>query len=331
MNENKKVIIKCIVHRSSSFVEGNINHVSIQQELCFVYNALFRLNFHFVSSFNNSTSNLIIENLPMIIFGYHTIKKGNIHYFLKELVRIKDVTSLVDPKDKDKEIMKIEFENLERMILSDLQILLNYYNYIQINDKTSFFYRFVKSLYQPYKALSSINNDSKMIKEISKFMGVSTKVEALAGVKNINEKIENFLLEKGEEYIINLDNREINSLDILIYSAVKVQRRVLGNKSDEMILKSTITLVNEIDRIILNNTKIKNEFSIMTVEEYVVPKMYINKYLNNFRTFENKNFGRYLDCPKLTQEEKTRIAVRKTAITAFFFACLFILKVSFNK
>ena len=126
----------------------------------------------------------------------------------------------------------------------------------------------------------------------------------------------------GEIYCRNLDRREINSIDILIYATLKAQNRIFAGakfkklKLDEFAYMNI--LAGEIDSIILNKKKIKNEHKILSPEEINFPKF----------TFVDANFGRYLDTPKDTPEIIKRTKIRKSVISALFFGVIIVLKFS---
>jgi hypothetical protein len=72
----------------------------------------------FSHSLNNNYSSIIVRNLPTIIYGKNFIRKLNVPYFFKVLTGIDQ-----ELNKKDVEI-KMYYEMIEKLIFSDLQMLL---------------------------------------------------------------------------------------------------------------------------------------------------------------------------------------------------------------
>ena len=110
--------IQCITHSKSTFLTENIQLYSIFEMLCITYNNLINLDIEFSYSQNNSYSNIIVNNLPTIIYGNSIIRKSNIPNFFKLLTGIDQ-----DIEKKDIQT-KMYFEMMEKLIFSDMQMLL---------------------------------------------------------------------------------------------------------------------------------------------------------------------------------------------------------------
>jgi hypothetical protein len=160
--------MKCIVQSKSSFLEGSIN-ITFLEEVCHVYDTLFKFNMTFDKSLN-SGSNIILQNLPIINYGHHIIRRGEIYTFLKEITNI-DTNINFDQLDF------IEMERLEHLILFDLQLAVNCYFYYHSSKKKYFVWNFLKFIYQPYRFIKTYVYDKGMINEIHKHLGISSKVE----------------------------------------------------------------------------------------------------------------------------------------------------------
>jgi hypothetical protein len=312
--------ILCFTHEKSFLIEGNINHISITQELCFIYNSLFKLNTTFTESLNNNYSNIMIENLPYLIYGGIPIKKHFIPDFLKKLVNLEKMKNINSDK-----MLQIEVDSIEKSILFDMQLGLNLYNYFNFYQKTNSLWKVLKTIYQPWITYRTYLHDKENLLEFRKLLGISSKYEALEFLKNLNQKIEIFLTNQGESYY-KIHDRQIYSIDLLIYACVKAQIRVLetGIKISKINFETypnLFNLVKEIDSILLNDNKniILIQRKILTPEEIGIPKF----------TIIDKNFGRYLDTPKETPEIVRRAKIRKSVISSIFFGFLLVLKVSY--
>jgi hypothetical protein len=160
--------MKCIVQSKSLFLEGSIN-ITFLEEICHVYDTLFKLNMSFDKSLN-SGSNIILQNLPIINYGPHIIRRGEIYTFLKEITNI-------DSNINYNQMELIEMERLEHLILFDLQLAVNCYFYYHNSKKKYFVWNFLKFIYQPFRFMKTYLYDKNMIEEIHKHLGISSKVE----------------------------------------------------------------------------------------------------------------------------------------------------------
>ena len=112
--------LTCIIHSKRKFLEGNIETSSIFQDLCYTYNQIMELNIDFSYSLNISYNNIVIDNLPYLLYGNNIIRKTNINNFFKVLTGIDREYEKSDLKTK------MYYEMIEKTIFSDLQLLLVY-------------------------------------------------------------------------------------------------------------------------------------------------------------------------------------------------------------
>lgn len=331
VNTGNPNTITCNVHKESFFIEGNMNHLSIHNELCLIYNAIFKLDFIFAESLNKSYTNLTVEHLPYIVYGGYTIKREFLHSFLKQLVSIPEVKRIEgDILLGTTDTISITIEQIEKIILFDLQMSLNMYTYFEYNEKTNYLWKFLKFLYQPLISFRSNLKDNEASTEINKLLGVTSRYEALENVRNIIQKIENFVIGLGgDKYVKGLGvEREINSMDLLIYAAIKAINRVINKEKrkkyqlelDIKIYPGIKLLTEEIDNIILNNIEIKNSRSVTSPDNLNIQKF----------TYIDHSYKRYLDTPPETAEVKKRTMIRKSIISAFFVGIIFLLKVTYK-
>jgi len=321
--------INCSIHSYSYLVEGNINNVSIIQEMCLIYNSLFNLDFVFTNSLNKNYSNLTVEELPVINYGNLNVKRNYLNSFLKELVGLNKFYIPANNCNKiGSEEINFEIEFLEKNILSDLQLALNFFNHFHHYEKTKYLWKFIKFLYQPLIMLNSSFNERKIILEITRLLGISTKFESLEYMNRIFKKIENFLIALGgEAYCNNLENRVINSIDILIYSATKAVNRVISkNKLENFGLKSHRNielLCSNFDLILINKIPLQNTFKLLQPEDFTQRKSNWTKDKYDFYTFKEYPETNYL-------LNKNRNKIRKSLTAIVYFGALIYLSIAFN-
>lgn len=166
--------LKCMIYKSSNFIEGNICNINIQENLINTYDKLFNLKIFFNQSLNTKPENLSGKELPYILYGNTKIERGNINSFLKRLTNIdcnleKNQDYYLDGIQYD----KIEFFIMEKILLTDLQSYVDNYLYLKYLEKTSMFTRFTKFLYQPIQTIKSLFIDSKNLIYYSKIYGIT--------------------------------------------------------------------------------------------------------------------------------------------------------------
>jgi hypothetical protein len=327
--------IKCIIHKFSKFVDGNINNISIYQELCYIYNTIFKLQMTFSESYNNFDSNVLVENLPTIVYANQIVRKPNIKNFLNQLLGLKspgelvkgetDIPVLSKLNSEDLVIKSIEIENLEKILFSEFQLAINYYKYIDTYDKTNSLVKIWKYIYQPWRRVKVSRNDSGLLQQITKILGISSKYEAIEFIKSINAKIENLLSSFGEAYStgIEISKRQINSLDLMLYAAFKTENRVLFDKIQSYELDkfpNFMKLVNSIDHLILNDKFSQIGIKILSPNEIQLPKI----------IFATKTFGKYLELPKEEEGDIKKSYIRRGVFSGLFIGLLLLLKFAYK-
>ena len=110
--------IQCIFHSTGSFLDENTQIYSIFQNLCYTYNQVINLKIEFSFSLNSTYNNIIIDNLPLIVYGRNIIRKANIPNFFKVLTGVDRELEKTDLQSK------MYFETIEKAIYSDLQLHL---------------------------------------------------------------------------------------------------------------------------------------------------------------------------------------------------------------
>lgn len=155
------------------------------------------------------------ENLPLMICDGNYISQNNIFYYLQELT----------------EGIPLKSDNTINMLiylgLVEVQFLLNHYNFLKRNKKTSVLMKIIKILYQPLEYFRTSYNDRKALFECQKLLGVTTILEVIYFFTKILDKLQE-INDKFENYLIK--GKRINCIDFLIYACYKAQKRILRNK-----------------------------------------------------------------------------------------------------
>jgi hypothetical protein len=171
----------------------------------------------FNKSLSYAENNLNITGLPLISYGENLVRPTQIPEFLRRLTNLDE--HLKQDID-DKEV----YDRLESIIVNDLQLFINYYHYIKNRNNTPRWKHLLIFLYQPCVYVKTCLNEYKFITEINKVFDIENADQTLVYIKSINLKIEEYLQQKGGNvYCDNVHERNITSLDLLIYSAYKAQ------------------------------------------------------------------------------------------------------------
>ena len=106
------------VHSKGLNLEGKNQIHSIFQNLCLTYNEVMNLKIEFSFSQNSTNNHIVIDNLPIIVYGKNIIRKTNIPNFFKVLTGI--------DRELENNIIEIKmyYEMIEKAIFSDLELLL---------------------------------------------------------------------------------------------------------------------------------------------------------------------------------------------------------------
>ncbi len=183
--EKKDDKLICYFHLSSYIIEGNVNTLSIYENIIKNYNQIFNLNITENYSLNADSSNMKILNLPCIYYEGKRIKREEIYFFFKKTLCIEN--NSLNIKDNIKEI---EEQILENFIIYDFQELIDYINYIKKRNILGNIFRF---FIQPINKFNQILTDQNIMKEIEKKFCINNKKEAIREILKLNNKINKFL------------------------------------------------------------------------------------------------------------------------------------------
>lgn len=176
--------LKCMAHRNSTFIEGNICNVNIHEFLINTYNKLFNLQISFNQSLSTNPENLSNKNLPFILYGSNKIDRGSVNSFLKRLTNIDFNLGLNEEMYLDDiQYSKLDFFILEKIILSDLQAYVDNYVYLKYLEKTSMFTKIFKFIYQPIRTLKAFFGDSKNFLHNAKHYGFTNTTDVITHFK----------------------------------------------------------------------------------------------------------------------------------------------------
>lgn len=175
LNQNVQVSIKderikVIYHTSSDYLEGNMKYVSLHYLLTRVYDQLLKLNIYYTKSLSYNDCNVLIEHLPIVTYGVNTVKQTSIQIFFKKLTNIDCYFN-----EHTDNISKLNAHNLEKIIFTDLQLFLSYYNYHVTKDNIQLWRKVFRFMYQPIVCFKTIRNDRKVISEIERVFNIESK------------------------------------------------------------------------------------------------------------------------------------------------------------
>lgn len=167
----EKFTVLC--HVNSDYLEGNYRYISLLEILCEVYNRIFKLDIHFTKSLSYQNCNVLIENLPKLVYGINNVSRESIHIFLKKVVGIDRISEI---ESIDNETQKEAYE-VEKVIFTDLQLFISVYNYNLKRYKYSVFKTLFRLMYQPYQFLKTYLNDRKFINEFKRVFEITNNDE----------------------------------------------------------------------------------------------------------------------------------------------------------
>jgi hypothetical protein len=154
--------ISLIVQSTSPF---SPEVISIPQILCETYAEIFNMDINYTNSFTLDNSK-IISSLPYAIYGANIIKKYNLNYFLKKLTKLENLNI---PNTSNSEYIHIKFQEIEKLILTDLQLILSVYNYLKYYKRSGTFSAYLKQFFELFyntrDSLRTIRNDKKILRE----------------------------------------------------------------------------------------------------------------------------------------------------------------------
>ena len=242
--------VYCFLHNPSWIIEGNLNTCSIYEQLIKNIDKFFNLQLKYNYSYNSSSSNMKINQLPCIYYEGNRKKREEIYSFFQSTL-IYDRFPLYPEEGNNKNnLILSEIEILKNILLFDFQEIIDYINY---NKKQNTLGNIIRFLYQPVKKLNSITIDRDIIKYIETKYHISNKKDAIEYIKMINEKINWYL-----GYIIDKDFiNNMNIFLILIYACYKTQgqffteRKMIKYKLNQY--DNIKKFINKIDYAVLNN------------------------------------------------------------------------------
>lgn len=140
--------------------------ISIPQILFELYAEIFDFNVEYTNSYTLDNSK-IVSSLPYAIYGRNIIKKYNLPYFLKKLTRSEKLNI---PFTIHSEALNTKIQEIEKLILTDLQLLLSVYNYKKYYNSSASYSCFLKQIfgliYNTRDSLRTFRNDKRILKEV---------------------------------------------------------------------------------------------------------------------------------------------------------------------
>ena len=214
--EKKDDKLICYFHLSSYIIEGNVNTLSIYENIIKIYNQLFNLNITENYSLNADSSNMKVLNLPCIYYEGKRIKREEIYFFFKKTLSIENNSLNINDNIKE-----IEEQILENFIIYDFQELIDYINCIK---KRNILGNILRFFIQPINKFNQIQIDQNIMNEIEKKFCINNKKEAIREILKLNHKINKYL------YNYLKEKEELNHFEILIYSCIQTQRMFFKEK-----------------------------------------------------------------------------------------------------
>ena len=243
--------IYCYLHKQSIILEGNMNAISVYQQLLLNYNDVFILNLNMNYSYNQNVSNMKVETLPCVYYENNLIKREEIYSFFKRAITYAyiDNNNLIS-ENEDNCVSCIEQKLLENLIVYDFQEILDYINYTK---KRRNVMRFIQFVYQPYKTINSAVTDKEIANVYEKKHLISNKYNAIDMVRYVNRKVDLFLKNKKIE--------DINvHFKLLVLSFIQTQRMFFG---EDKIIKYKL---NQYENVNMFYNSISNNKNILTSE-----------------------------------------------------------------
>ena len=310
MEKNDDKLI-CYFHLSSYIIEGNVNTLSIYENIIKNYNQIFNLNITENYSLNADSSNMKVLNLPCIYYEGKRIKREEIYFFFKKTLSIEN--NSLNIKDNIKEI---EEQILENCIIYDFQELIDYINYIKKRNILGNIFRF---FIQPINKFNQILTDQNIMKEIEKKFCINNKKEAIREILKLNNKINKFLYNYLEE------KEELNHIEILIYSCIQTQ--IIFFK--EKIKKYKLDTFNNIQKFMENienkiTEKIINKIEFNPQNYFIIDDIKENKLNINKNNIEDKK--KDIKIPEENNYSYTNRLIPQAIGYSTLFAILFYLK-----
>ena len=267
--EKKDDKLICYFHLSSYIIEGNVNTLSIYENIIKNYNQIFNLNITENYSLNADSSNMKVLNLPCIYYEGKRIKREEIYFFFKKTLSVENNSLNINDNIKE-----IEEQILENFIIYDFQELIDYINCIKKRNILGNIFRF---FIQPINKFNQIQIDQNIMNEIEKKFCINNKKEAIREILKLNNKINKFLYNYLEE------KEELNHIEILIYSCIQTQIIFFKEKIKKYKLDTFNNIqkfMEKIENIITNKIINKIEFNpqnYFLIDDIKENKLNINK------------------------------------------------------
>lgn len=267
--------IYCYLHKQSIILEGNMNAISLYQQLLLNYNDVFTLSLNMNYSYNQNVSNMKVETLPCIYYENNLIKREEIYSFFKRAITYAYINNSNEYEGNG--VNHIEQKLLENLIVYDFQEILDYINYTK---KRRNVMRFIQFVYQPYKTITSAVTDKEIANVYEKKHLISNKYNAIDMVRYVNRKVDLFLKNKKIE--------DINvHFKLLVLSFIQTQKLFFG---EDKIIKYKLNQyenINSFYNTISNNNNNK-EVLIGNIKDIMfVPERGISN--NNNKSINSSN------------------------------------------
>lgn len=151
---------------------SNKKYPSIQMTLSEIYNKLFDLHIQFTESYCYD-SDINLQKLPALIYGVNQVKYQNFHVFFKRLTSIDNESNMNMIMIDKKNIVS----QLEKLIFTDLQIILSLYAYYyRKNENLS---NVLNKIYSPLISFCTYKNDSEFISDVKKVLKIKNKEDVI--------------------------------------------------------------------------------------------------------------------------------------------------------
>ena len=267
--EKKDDKLICYFHLSSYIIEGNVNTLSIYENIIKIYNQLFNLNITENYSLNADSSNMKVLNLPCIYYEGKRIKREEIYFFFKKTLSIENNSLNINDNIKE-----IEEQILENFIIYDFQELIDYINCIK---KRNILGNILRFFIQPINKFNQIQIDQNIMNEIEKKFCINNKKEAIREILKLNHKINKYL------YNYLKEKEVLNHFEILIYSCIQTQRMFFKEKIKKYkldLFDNIQKFMEKIENIITNKIINKIEFNpqnYFLIDDIKENKLNINK------------------------------------------------------
>ena len=267
--EKKDDKLICYFHLSSYIIEGNVNTLSIYENIIKIYNQLFNLNITENYSLNADSSNMKVLNLPCIYYEGKRIKREEIYFFFKKTLSIENNSLNINDNIKE-----IEEQILENFIIYDFQELIDYINCIK---KRNILGNILRFFIQPINKFNQIQIDQNIMNEIEKKFCINNKKEAIREILKLNHKINKYL------YNYLKEKEVLNHFEILIYSCIQTQRMFFKEKIKKYkldLFDNIQKFMEKIENIITNKIIHKIEFNpqnYFLIDDIKENKLNINK------------------------------------------------------